>query len=267
MSTLVTTALRHNASASNNMVLDSSGNVGVGTTSPAGRLHIQRTDSGDTLHLAGNSAFVGMANRTNYANSTTYSGVYYDARNESNAAVANMLADVATDGSSAWSWSTQPAGTRTDRRVERMRISGSGIVTMPYQSALRLDGNNGTGIDFAGSTQLLVSTYYSSNYSRGDLSWNSTTGRVTATTAGVYCIMYQVYVQTTSFSNGRLLLRKNGTSVQLMQTGLSADGTYDLNSIISLAANDYIDMMVDGFDTMRMYMGTTHTDFHMFLLG
>ena len=35
MSTLVTTALRHNASASNNMVLDSNGRVGIGTATPS----------------------------------------------------------------------------------------------------------------------------------------------------------------------------------------------------------------------------------------
>ena len=40
MSTLVTTALRHNASASNNMVLDSSGRVGVGTPTPASPLDV-----------------------------------------------------------------------------------------------------------------------------------------------------------------------------------------------------------------------------------
>lgn len=40
MSTLVTTALRHNASASNNMVLDSSGRVGIGTATPGFELHV-----------------------------------------------------------------------------------------------------------------------------------------------------------------------------------------------------------------------------------
>lgn len=40
MSTLVTTALRHNASASNNMVLDSNGRVGIGTATPANQLHV-----------------------------------------------------------------------------------------------------------------------------------------------------------------------------------------------------------------------------------
>ena len=40
MSTLVTTALRHNASASNNMVLDSNGRVGIGTATPGVRLDV-----------------------------------------------------------------------------------------------------------------------------------------------------------------------------------------------------------------------------------
>jgi hypothetical protein len=40
MSTLAATNLKHESSASNNIVLDSSGNVGIGTSSPAGKLDI-----------------------------------------------------------------------------------------------------------------------------------------------------------------------------------------------------------------------------------
>lgn len=151
-------------------------------------------------------------------------------------------------------------------------ISGNtqitGRVTITSQPALRLDGNNGAGINFAADAAILTSTYYSSNLSRGDLSWNGTTGRITASTAGYYAIMSQFYVQTsTGNGNGRLGLRKNGTLHQLMQTGLSSEGTYDINTIIYLAANDYVDVVCDGFDTIRMYMGPYHSSFHIFLLG
>ncbi|CAB4139433.1 hypothetical protein UFOVP345_47 [uncultured Caudovirales phage] len=40
MSTLQATNLKHNASASNNITLDSAGNVGVGVAAPSARLHI-----------------------------------------------------------------------------------------------------------------------------------------------------------------------------------------------------------------------------------
>jgi len=57
MSTLVTTALRHNASASNNMVLDSNGRVGIGTASPNATLAVT-----GTANVSGNVAIGGTAN-------------------------------------------------------------------------------------------------------------------------------------------------------------------------------------------------------------
>jgi hypothetical protein len=52
--------------------------------------------------------------------------VFIDAINESGVAVASQTGAILPDGGSFWSWSTQPAGTRTDRRVERARIDSSG---------------------------------------------------------------------------------------------------------------------------------------------
>jgi hypothetical protein len=52
--------------------------------------------------------------------------VFIDAINESGVAVANQIGAILPDGGSFWSWATQPAGTRTDRRVERARIDASG---------------------------------------------------------------------------------------------------------------------------------------------
>lgn len=115
---------------SNTLFIDGVNNrVGVGTNAPTAPLHIRGTAGGggeQVLLLAANSTFNGMSIQSSLANSTTYCAAFIDATNESGAVVANMLCDIATDGSSAWSWSTQPAGTRTDRRVERMRIDASG---------------------------------------------------------------------------------------------------------------------------------------------
>jgi len=52
--------------------------------------------------------------------------VFIDAVNETGAAVANQVGQIQSDGGSHWSWSTQPAGNRTDRRVERLRIDSDG---------------------------------------------------------------------------------------------------------------------------------------------
>ena len=62
------------------------------------------------------------------------------------------------------------------------------------------------------------------------------------------------------------VLHSNGTA-SYWAADDNAGGTYDLNVIVQLNANDYIDIIVDPFDPMRLYMGSIHTVFHMFFLG
>jgi hypothetical protein len=108
------------------MRIDASGNVGIGTSSPFGRFEVSGGNGTLGRFTGSGSAFQGIGVRNNHANSSTYGATFYDALNENAAPVANMVADINTDGSSSWSWSTQPAGTRTDRRVERARITSGG---------------------------------------------------------------------------------------------------------------------------------------------
>ena len=112
-------------SNSERLRIDTSGNVGIGTSSPVAKLEL--VSSGTLARFIGSgSEFQGFGIQNNYASGSNKGSVFYDVTNESGAVVSNMVSEINTDGSSTWYWGTQSAGSRTDRRAERMRIDSSG---------------------------------------------------------------------------------------------------------------------------------------------
>lgn len=142
-----------------------SGNVGIGLTNPAVLLDVSSKFqlSNTVARFSGFGLFQGIAVQSTFSDSSNYSGLFFDARNETGACVANFLSDINQDGSSSWSWSTQSAGNRTDRRAERMRIDSSGNVgigvspTVTSGYKLQVNGviadNSGNIRDLVNNTQ------------------------------------------------------------------------------------------------------------------
>ena len=265
---VVTMNFQHDALAFTNygverMRIAASGNVGIGATVPLFKLDV-RDGNGTVANFVGaGGTFQGLGVSASDASASNYRGIFYDVRNENGIPVANMLADVSTDGSSAWAWTTQPAGSRTaDRRVERMRIDSLGRVTISNQPAIYIDGNNATNVTFTSGQQLLTTTNYVSRNVRGGMSWNGSTGSVTVPVSGYYSISWSGYH---NGSVGRVQIRVNGAVLQLVHTG--ASGAFGRDVIVSLAANDYVDVIADGFSLPTLWMGPAHTSFTMNLLG
>jgi len=157
------------------MRIDSSGNVGIGTSSPAAKLDVVATFGGTAAQFSGGGTYQGFAVKNDQSSASVYGGTYYDARNELGVAVANFLADINTDGSSAWSWSTQVAGTRTDRRAERLRIASAGQIGIGganYGTSGQVLTSGGSGAAPSWTSAALGSTTVT----------NKTGSRATATT-------------------------------------------------------------------------------------
>lgn len=147
----VNTAMLFATNSTERMRISANGNVGIGTTSPSDIFHVRGVvgGGGQTLALfSGNSTFNGIGLQSTQANSSTNSNIFFDALNENRIAVGNMAMAILTDGSSIWSWSTTPAGSRSsDRRVERVRITGSGVLeTYGGSGGVAIDVRNGGDI-------------------------------------------------------------------------------------------------------------------------
>jgi len=117
------------------------------------RLHISsnglvtvKNFTGTGLRLEGSGGnFQGMQLQTTDSSASQTRGIFIDAVNETGAAVANQVGRIESDGSSYWSWSTQPSGDRTSRRSERLRITSTGSVGIGVTNPSdKLQVNNGT---------------------------------------------------------------------------------------------------------------------------
>ena len=124
--------------------------------SPAG-LTTLKNFNGTGLKLEGaNSDYQGIQLQVTDASASQTRNIFIDTVNETGAAVANQVGQIQSDGGSHWSWSTQAAGDRTDRRVERVRIkadgkigissSSTGTAVVEYESGSTLPPNAVGGI-------------------------------------------------------------------------------------------------------------------------
>ena len=190
--------------------IDSSGNVGINSTSPRSKL-----DVGGDLTLG---------------------------RIDSSIEGGQVSLCRSTDNATAWSMDVYGSTSTPSLRfvdgiaaASRMSIDGSGRVTMPYQPAF-CARTVGSVSPLSGNIVLNTIILNNGNH------YSTSTGNFTAPIAGMYYFSFTGFTENSSSGSADISIQKNGTSVVRTYTS-EATGTYRpfaVDCIVSLAANDTV---------------------------
>ena len=218
------TSTNANAAPSEKMRIDSSGNVGIGTSSPSsyGRLAVMTpTATYGYFGIANSSGGGGGLQMAQYYGTTKIS--YIDSI-LSNGTPGSETAGLA--------FATASVGTL----AERMRIDSSGYITKPYQPMASV---NYTGASIGAFNPIL----YNNVLLNDGNCYNSSTGRFTCPVAGRYRVQANDMSVFQAATGCYLIVNKNGSAVSGI--GYSrADGVAhnhaSITAIIQCAVGDYL---------------------------
>ena len=240
------------------MVLTAGGDLGVNTSSPLEKLHVnllkssgsstaERTKQHAALRLSldrttGSMPYLGWGPALDF-----YSDNYDGATQRPNARIAGTVSNYSMgDEGGQLRFYTTPTDTATSESdfVEQMRIDANGYITKPNQPCAM--AFNAQGQHMAGAS---VAQFNSTRFDVGNM-YNSSNGRMTAPVQGRYLVAYSGLHDYNSQSSIGFDIRINGSNFNGGEGYQARNGTPLSNSqlsktvILFLNANDYVDIYI-----------------------
>lgn len=223
---------------------DTSGNLGIGTSSPA--RNVTLTSSGNTTLQV-----------TNSTSGSASSDGFIVQQNGLNTFLLNQESGALHLGTS---------------NIERISIDSSGRVTTPYQPAFHVQQS----ATVSGASTVIpwdtVVTNIGSNF-------NSSNGRFTAPVAGMYHFMASVLFININTNGPGILIYKNGSFVAYGSPGRlgasAGGGSYGFGGYASaglqlnlyMNASDYVTIVVENAGTSTIHSNNNWNNFSGFLIG
>lgn len=223
------------------ITVDSSGNVGVGTSSPGVKFDVSQSTNASVIRIdAGVDAFMAFG---------------------SNGTATQNWHIGTIDNDSSFRFYNGNYGSGT----ERLRIDSAGRVTMPYQPAFHVRGNGTQSWSGSSAYQTLqLNTALLNNGS----AFNTSTYTFTAPVAGMYYFAGKI-TQTTSVTGPAASLFVNGSqlSTELVIAYATAYKSSTGVAILSLAANDAVTLGVVNYNNTSVTLDTARSSLSGFLIG
>jgi hypothetical protein len=225
--------------ASGNGIWNTSGNVGIGTSSPGYKLQVNRTGNGAAARFTNGSTIIDLWNDS----TSSYIG---------DAGAVNAL-EVNTASNSA---------TLNTNNSQRLLIDSAGRVTTPFQPCFHVRLNSGTYL----TTSPLPFT--NAVFDVGS-NFNTSTYRFTAPVAGKYGFLFNGYFRfNANNENGAFGFRVNASNRQYAEFTIVTATIYAspcMTAIFDLGVGDYVDVRFSG--NADYYGGNEETNFYGWLIG